>query len=75
MLRTNIALGFIDGSIAVNASWVQQQPEAYHDQIAALFAFDGSLTEAQLTEKAKDAAKRVLEEALKAPRIRQASGC
>ena len=73
VLRSHIASSFIDGAIAVNASWVQQQPEAYHDQIAALFAFDRSLTGAQFAEKAKDAAKRILEEALKAPRIRQAS--
>ena len=61
---THINYDLHSGRISLVLS--EQEPRWKNVQISAPFVLEGSLTEAQLKEKAKEAAKRVLEEALKA---------
>ena len=44
----------------------EQEPRWKNVQISAPFVFEGSLTEAELKDKVKETAKRILEETLKA---------
>lgn len=61
---THINYDLHSGRISLVLS--EQEPRWKSVQISAPFVLEGSLTEAQLKDKAKEAVKRALEEALTA---------